>query len=57
MTPLALAIWIMDDGYICGKCLKLATNCFWYNNYLNLIKVLLDNLKFKASFQSAVGKN
>jgi hypothetical protein len=35
LTPLALAIWFMDDGSKSGKGAKIATNCF-----------LLDDFKF-----------
>jgi ubiquinol-cytochrome c reductase cytochrome b subunit len=34
LTPLALAIWIMDDGCRAGKGLKLSTNCFSYEENL-----------------------
>jgi hypothetical protein len=55
LSPLALAIWIMDDGCKSGSGLKLATNSFTYSENLLLIKVLYDNFKIKANVQSAGG--
>jgi ubiquinol-cytochrome c reductase cytochrome b subunit len=53
LTPLALAIWIMDDGSKVGSGLKLSTNSFSYSDCLLLVKVLFDKFKLKASIQSA----
>ena len=53
LTPLALAICIMDDGCKVGKGLKFSTNSFSYNECLNLVKALNDNFNLKASVQSA----
>ena len=53
LTPLALAIWIMDDGCKVGKGLKFSTNSFSYNECLILVKALNDNFNLKASVQSA----
>lgn len=52
LTPLALAIWIMDDGSKVGNSLKLCTNSFTYNECLILIKVLNDNFNIKATIQA-----
>ena len=57
LTPLALAIWIMDDGAKVGNGLKFSTNSFSYNDCLLLIKALNDNFNIKASIQSAGNKN
>lgn len=57
LTPLALAIWIMDDGSKVNNSLKLSTNSFTYIECLNLVKVLKDNFGLKASIQSAGSKN
>ena len=57
LTPLALAIWIMDDGSKVSKGLKLSTNSFTYNECLILIKALNDNFSLKASVQSAGSKD
>lgn len=53
LNPLALAIWIMDDGCKCGKGLKLSTNSFTYSDCMLLVKVLFDKFKIKSSIQSA----
>jgi len=53
LTPLALAIWIMDDGGKLGSGLKLATNSFSYSDCMLLTKVLYDNFKIKATIQKA----
>lgn len=57
LTPLALAIWIMDDGAKVGKRLKFSTNSFSYNDCLIIIKALNDNFKIKSSVQSAGTKD
>lgn len=57
LTPIALAIWIMDDGSKVYKGLKLSTNSFTYNDCLILINVLKDNFNIKASIQSAGYEN
>ena len=53
LTPLALAIWIMDEGVKVGKIFKLGTNSFSYNDCLLLIKALNNNFNIKASIQSS----
>lgn len=57
LTPLALAIWIMDDGGKVSNGLKLATNLFTYSECLFLVKVLFENFNLKASVQSAGAPN
>lgn len=52
-TPLALAIWIMDDGVKVGTGLKLARNTFSYEDCLYLVKILYVKYDLKASVQSA----
>lgn len=53
LTPLALAIWIMDDGSKAGKGLKLSTNNFTKYECLTLVSVLEKNFNLKATLQSA----
>lgn len=53
LTPLALAIWIMDDGSKVSQGLKLCTNAITYNECLLLVRVLNTNFSLKASIQSA----
>jgi ubiquinol-cytochrome c reductase cytochrome b subunit len=57
LTPLALAIWIMDDGAKVGKGLKFSTNSFTYEECMRLINVLYNNYNLKASVQSAGAEN
>ena len=57
LTPLALAIWIMDNGAKVGKSLKLCTNSFSHNDCLLLIKALNNNFNIKASIQSIGNKD
>lgn len=53
LTPLALAIWIMDDGSKVSKGLKFSTNSYSYSDCFLLVKVLNDNFGLKSSVQSA----
>jgi hypothetical protein len=53
LTPLALAIWIMEDGSKMSSGLKLCTNSFSYSDCLLLVKVLFDNFNLKSSVISA----
>ena len=55
LTPLALAIWIMDDGSKSGSSLKLASNSFTFLECSQLVKVLYDKYNIKANVQSAHG--
>lgn len=52
LSPLALAIWIMDDGGKVSKGLKLATNNFT----LNEIKHLIFILDYKYNIKSTIHK-
>ena len=40
LTPLALAIWFMDDGSSLGKGARIATNCFTLEEISFLCEVL-----------------
>jgi hypothetical protein len=53
LTPLALAIWFMDEGSVSRNAARIATNCFTYNELLFLCKVLQDLYNISASVQSA----
>ena len=57
LTPLALAIWIMDDGSKVSKGLKLCTNSFTYEECTLLVNVLYKNFNLKASVQKAGVEN
>lgn len=56
LTPLALAIWIMDDGGRIQDALKIATNNFTLKECVILKNILINKYKLKVSIQSA-GKN
>ncbi len=51
LSPLALAIWIMDDGGRVGKGLKLATNSFTFEDTTRLTDVLFKLYGIKATTQ------
>lgn len=53
LTPLALALWIIDDGGRVGKGLKLSTNSFTFSDNLLLVQVLYELYNLKATVQSA----
>lgn len=57
LTPLALAIWLMDDGSKVGSGFKFCTNCFSYSDCLLLTNILYVNFSLKASIQSAGAPN
>ena len=40
LTPLALAVWFMDDGSKINNTVRIATNCFTYAEIENLSTVL-----------------
>jgi ubiquinol-cytochrome c reductase cytochrome b subunit len=49
LTPLALAVWIMDDGTAMAYGLKVATHNFSYNDVLFLCTVLKDKYDIVAT--------
>lgn len=53
LTPLALAIWIQDDGGKVSAGLKIATNCFTIQEVEFLCKVLNDRYQLNSKPQSA----
>lgn len=53
ITPLALAIWVIDDGARVGKGIKLCTNSFTYKDCTRLTQVIHDLYNVKSSVQSA----
>lgn len=52
LTPLALAILIMDSGVKVSGGLRLITSSFSYSDLLFLVQVLYNNFEIKASIQS-----
>jgi ubiquinol-cytochrome c reductase cytochrome b subunit len=57
LTPLALAIWIMDNGTKSSKGLKLSTNSFTFQDCQLLSQVLHNNFNLKSSVQSTGAPN
>ena len=57
LTPLSLAVWIMDDGNKVGKGLKFSTNSFTYDECIKLVEVLYRNFNLKSYVQFAGSKN
>lgn len=53
LSPLALAIWIMDDGSKASSGLKLPTNNFTTQEVLSLCDILIRKFDLKATIQSA----
>lgn len=53
LTPLALAVWIMDDGARVGSGLKLCTNCFTFEDTTRLVLIINKLYGLKSSVQSA----
>lgn len=51
LTPLALAIWIMDDGSKDGSGLRISTNCLKEEEILILLKVLKDKFNLLANIR------
>lgn len=51
LTPLALAVWVMDDGSFTGFGVKLATDSFTQEEVLRLIEILKTNFNLKANLQ------
>lgn len=48
LTPLALAIWFMDDGSKINNTVRIATNCFTYEEVEYLAAVLLKKYNLKS---------
>lgn len=60
ISPIALAIWIMDDGgWINNRGLKLATNCFTLKEIKFLVSILEEKYGLSLAIHSAgkIGQN
>uniref|UniRef100_UPI00223789E0 LAGLIDADG endonuclease n=1 Tax=Amoeboaphelidium protococcarum TaxID=1243177 RepID=UPI00223789E0 len=53
LTPLALAIWIMDDGSKSSSGMKISTNNFTYKEVMVLIEVLNKKYNLNTTINSA----
>ena len=51
LTPLAVAIWIMDDGSKDGSGLRISTNSFNYNDILILKEAIFKNFDIKCNIR------
>jgi ubiquinol-cytochrome c reductase cytochrome b subunit len=49
LTPLALSVWIMDDGSRTSSGLKIATNCFTLEEVKLLCKILMNKYNISAN--------
>ena len=56
LTPLALAIWFMDDGSKLKKGAKIATNCFTYKELSQLCEILKNKFNLTVTIHSG-GEN
>ncbi len=56
LTPMALAIWFMDDGSKCNKGAKISTNCFTPKELITLCDLLYIKYQLICTVQSG-GKN
>lgn len=52
LSPLALAIWFMDDGSKLGSGFKIATYCFELSELEELCKLLFEKYNFNCSIHS-----
>ena len=57
LTPLALAIWIIDDGCKLGKGLKFTTNCFSYKDVQYLLYLLHNKYNIKTTIHKGNKEN
>ena len=58
LTPLALAVWFMDDGSKINNTVRIATNCFTYAEIENLSTVLYKKYTYinrTPTFGSEIG--
>ena len=53
LTPLALAIWIQDDGTRHSSGVRIATNCFTKEE----VELLVKALEIKFNLKSSIHKN
>lgn len=56
LTPLGLAVWIMDDGSRDKGCVRISTHNFSYSDHLKLQEILEAKFRIKSSIQKAKDK-
>jgi hypothetical protein len=53
LSPIALSIWIMDDGtWIKNRGIKLCTNCFTLSDINKLVNILENKYKLKVAIHA-----
>ena len=58
LSPIALAIWIMDDGgWIKDRGIKLSTNCFTLSDVKKLVSILENKYKLNLAIHSTGAVN
>jgi len=57
LSPIALALWIQDDGGRSSSGLRIATNSFTYEEVNFLAEILRDKYQFKVSVHKAGALN
>ena len=57
LSPLAIAIWTIDDGSRSGKSIKWCTNAFNYEDCMSLVNILYKKYNIKCSINSAGKKD
>jgi hypothetical protein len=56
LTPLGLAVWIMDDGSRDKGCVRISTHSFDYSEQLKLQEALKNRFGIKCNIQKAKDK-
>ena len=56
LTPLGLAVWVMDDGSRDRGCVRISTHGFTYSDQAKLQKALKSKFGIKCSVQKAKDK-
>nr|UED14366.1 hypothetical protein [Ophiocordyceps sp.] len=56
LTPLALAIWIMDDGCWTNSGVRIATNCFNLEEVKSLVCILIKLYNINCTIQKVDGR-
>ena len=52
LSPLALAVWFMDDGSKLGSGFKIASNCFEFSELEELCKLLLEKYNLNCNIHN-----
>lgn len=55
LSPIGLAVWIMDDGSKCGGCIRMHTYSFDYHEHLKIQQALKNKFGIKCNIQKDKG--